>query len=710
MNNRTIGILALAALCAASLAACTERQPTAHSVKDADNSFADVDEQRIANADREPGNWLAGSRTFSQQHYSPLRLIDDGNVKGLGLAWYFDLDTRRGQEATPLVADGVMYFSTAWSKVKALNASDGRLLWEFDPQVPPERAAQACCDAVNRGVALWKDKLYVATLDARLIALDRRTGKPVWQVSTVEDGKPYTITGAPRVAKGKVIIGNAGGDSGLRGYVSAYDAQTGKMAWRFYTVPGDPSQPFENPILASAAKTWSGEWWKTSGGGTAWDSMAYDPDVDLLYVGVGNGGPWDQSVRSPGGGDNLFLASIVALRPDTGEYVWHFQTTPGDVWDFTAVQPLVLAELQIDAQPRKVIMQAPKNGFFYVLDRVTGAFISAKPYVPVNWASGLDANGRPIENPAARYYLTGKPFVARPGIGGGHNWQPMSFHPGTGLVYIPAMESPTVHIPRRQPAEASNVYARSSQTIVRAYLTDEARHLREEVLREQRGYLLAWDPVQQKEVWRVTHAGPFNGGVLSTAGNLVFQGTANGDFVAYRADTGAKLWSLAAHGGIVAAPSTFTVNGEQYVAVLQGWGGGFAMGAGEEALQSGRKRNISRVLVFKLGGSRTLPEPPPFPTLDPPPLNAAPALVASGEMLYQRNCSRCHGGSAVSGGTVPDLRYSAMLASDDAWRTAVLDGALRQNGMLGFKERLSIAESDAIKAYVIARAHQAATQ
>ena len=700
----TAGAGGIILACALALASCGERTRQPPPPVYVNEYATGVDEARVRAADGEPGNWFTVGRSFREDYFSPVKLINEQNIGRLGLAWVFDLDTHRGQEATPLVVNGVMYFSTAWSKVKALDAKTGKLLWEYDPQVPPERAARTCCDVVNRGVALWNDKLYFATLDGRLIALKAATGEKVWEVQTTDPDKGYTITGAPRVAKGRVFIGQGGGDSGLRGYVSAYSATTGEFDWRFYIVPGDPSKPFENPALEKAAKTWNGEWWKIGGGGTPWNAMAYDPDLDLLYVGAGNAGPWNPNVRSPGGGDNLYIASIIALRPETGEYVWHFQNTPEDAWDFTATQPMILADLEIGGKMRKVIMQAPKNGFFYVLDRETGEFISAKPIAPVNWTTGLDDKGRPAINPEARYYQTGKTFISQPGIGGAHNWQPMSFNPETGLVYIPVMISPTAHLGKGQPqAEGNNVYARNAvQNDV--YLTNEASDVRQAVLDDQKGYLLAWNPVTQTEAWRVDQAGPFNGGALSTAGNLVFEGTSTGEFNAYRATDGKLLWSMDAFGGIIAGPSSYVVDGEQYVAVLQGWGGGFAMGAGEEALQSGRKRNISRVLAFKLGGTVTLPEPPPFPELDPPPATAKPDVVATGERLYQSTCSRCHGGNAVAGGTVPDLRYSAAL-NGDSWYDIVLDGILKDTGMIPFKGSLSREDANAIRAYVIAQAN-----
>jgi quinohemoprotein ethanol dehydrogenase len=406
-----------------------------------------VDQKRIVDSQRvEPGSWLTTGLTYGEERYSLLDQINAGNVGRLGLAWSYDLDVNRAQEATPLMVDGVLYFSTAWSMVVALDAKTGEHLWTYDPEVPRDMANKACCDVVNRGVAAWGDRIFVGTLDGRLIAIDRRTGRKVWSTLTVDQSKPYTITGAPRVVHGKVIIGNGGAEYGVRGYVTAYDAETGKQVWRFYTVPGNPADGFEAPYLKKAAATWHGKWWENGGGGTVWDSMSYDPDLNLLYIGTGNGSPWSREIRSPGGGDNLYLSSIVALNPDTGAYVWHYQTSPGEEWDFTATAQMILTDLKIDGRPRKVLMQAPKNGFFYVLDRATGKLISARNIVPQSWTTGVDMKtGRPVEVPGARY-KPGAPFVGTPSAFAAHNWHPMSFSEKTGLVYIPVMEIPVKYV------------------------------------------------------------------------------------------------------------------------------------------------------------------------------------------------------------------------------------------------------------------------
>ena len=652
-----------------------------------------VNGERIANAERDPGNWLSYGRTYSEQRYSPLTGINDKNAQKLGLAWFADLDTNRAQEATPLVVDGVMYVSTAWSLVKAYDVRSGKMLWAYDPQVRRELGVNACCDVGNRGVALWNHKVYVGAYDGRLVALDAATGNPVWSTLTVDTTKPYTITQAPRVIRGRVIIGNSGGEYGTRGYISAYDAESGKLAWRFFTVPGDPSKPFENDAMARAAKTWSGEWWKLGGGGPVWDAISYDPKLNLLYFGVGNGVQWARSARSQGKGDNLYLASIVALHADTGEYAWHYQATPGEEWDFDAVQQLVLADLKIDGKPRQVLMQANKNGFFYVLDRKSGELISAKAIVPTTWASGVDLKtGRPVENKEARYSETGKPVDIKPGPLGAHNWQPMAFNAKTGLVYIPAQQVPIRYLPLPSLPIAPIGW---NLGVALASLTPQ-----------DEGFLLAWDPAHQREAWRVAYKGPWNGGVVTTAGNIVAQGDAAGNFNVYRADNGEKLWSMFAQSGIIAAPSTFEVGGEQYIAVLSGWGGSYALSGGKAAAMSGNLRNVSRLLVFKLGGTGALPALEPRAiVINPPPEPADAASIARGEPLFDQYCSACHGEHAMGGGVVPDLRASNFL-SMDFFYNIVLDGALKDAGMAAFKSALSRDDVTAVRNFIIHRANQ----
>ena len=578
------------------------------------------------------------------------------------------------------------------------------MLWKYDPDVPREKGRHACCDVVNRGVAVYQGKLYFGTIDGRLIALDQKSGQQVWETRTFPIEEPHTITGAPRVVKGRVIIGNGGAEFGVRGFVAAYDAETGEQEWKFHTVPGNPKDGFENSAMEMAAETWKGEWWELGGGGTVWDSMAYDPELDLLYIGVGNGAPWNQKVRSPGGGDNLFLSSIVALRPDSGEYVWHYQTTPGETWDFTATQSIILADLKIEGQTRKVLMQAPKNGFFYVVDRTDGKLISAENFVPVTWATGIDPEtGRPIENPEARF--PGGMALVKPTPFGAHNWHPMSYSPQTGLVYIPAQDMPFLY---RDQIEGSVARVDREGLNTGVNLADplpgteaERRALMKQMIRAQ---LVAWDPVAQKEVWRVDRDRIWNGGTLATGGNLVFQGTTNGIFSAFNAKTGDALWSFTVGSAMVGGPVSYVVDGEQYVAVSVGWGSGANLLAGYYVGPKGGQVE-GRVIAFKLGanGEITLQQPAmreqPKPTRRPTSAEA----VTRGTDLYGRFCGICHGGGAISAGTTPDLRYSATLGSD-AFNAFVLEGVAAANGMPNFGERLSKEEVSDIEDFLLSRA------
>jgi quinohemoprotein ethanol dehydrogenase len=670
---------------------------------------AAVDGQRIINADKEPGSWLTAGRDYGEARFSPLKSINESNVANLGLAWFGDIDTERGQESTPVVVDGMMYLTTAWSMVKAYNIATGEKVWEYDPKVDKARGADACCDVVNRGVAAWNGKIYFGALDGRLIALDAKTGKEVWSVQTTDTTMPHTITGVPRIIKGKVIIGNGGAEYRARGYITAYDAETGKQDWRWFSVPGEPSKPQEQPELTSIAlPTWKGEWWKLGGGGTMWDGMAYDAELDLLYVGTGNGTPWNQRFRSPGGGDNLFLSSIVALDPDTGAYKWHYQTTPGETWDYTATQPIMVADLNYPTGKRRVVMQAPKNGFFYVLDAKTGELLNANKFAPLTWATHVDMKtGRPVEVPEARYDITGKAAIVAPGALGMHNWHPMAFSPDTGLVYLPVTVSPATYA---NPKEFRvNMQGWNTGIAFQSERGEEAV-VATGTAPKQESYLLAWDPVQGKEVWRVPNEVYGASGVLATAGNLVFSGNHKGEFVAYNAKTGAKLWSAPTGARVVAAASTYMVGNEQHVAIL----------VGARGLPPGGKRtsavsaNNSRILVFKPGGTAQLPADlpagvslPASVRIDPPLLTASNETVASGELLYDQSCAVCHGRNSVpaAGAVAPDLRYSALLRDKPGWDGAVREGNRAQRGMPGFKAMLTEEQTDAILAYVIKRAN-----
>ncbi len=660
-----------------------------------------VTDERIANADKETGNWLSYGRSYDEQRYSPLAQINADNVAGLKLAWHLDLESKRGLEATPLVVDGRMYTTGTWSVVYAVNAATGELLWKHDPKVPPEKAIDACCDVVNRGAALWGNKVYAGTLDGRLIALDAATGEQVWSVQTTPADRHYTITGAPRVANGRVIIGNGGAEFDARGFVTAYDAETGELAWRFYTVPGDPSQPFENPILEKAAETWTGEWWKYGGGGTVWDAITFDPELDLVYIGVGNGTPWNQRIRSPQGGDNLFLASIVALNADDGSYVWHYQTAPGDTWDFTATQQIMLADLEIDGQQRKVLMQAPKNGFFYVLDRATGELLSAEPFAKMTWATHVDMKtGRPVETANARYQSG--PFESFPAAPGAHNWHPMAYHPATGLVYIPAQDLPFGY----KDAEAFEFNPAIVNTGLDAVFSSMPEDVEAQaaVYKMLKGYLLAWDPVAQKLRWKIEYPIAWNGGALATAGNLVFQGTSPGEFIAYSADTGERLWSHNAQTAVLAGPVSYAVDGKQFIAVMAGWGTAFGIESGLAARWADVPA-LNRIVAYTLDGDDKLPELPPLPPVpEPPPHTADAGLVADGKLLYHSYCTRCHGDAAISTNVIPDLR-ELNAQSHALWDAVVLGGARLAKGMPGFSTLLNKAETDAIHAYVIKRAH-----
>jgi len=696
---RKFGIALAAAL---TLSACSE---------------SGVDGEALLNAGDDGANWITYGRTYDEQRFSPLDQINTANVEELGLAWFADMDTARGQEATPLVIDGKLYLTTAWSKVKAYDGVTGALLWEYDPEVPGETAVKACCDVVNRGLATWGDSLFLGTLDGRLVKLDRETGAVAWSKQTTDPEQSYTVTGAPRIIDGKILIGNGGAEFGVRGYIAAYDAGSGQELWRFYTVPEGTEDETSPEYLQAAAETWNTEVLAGSdaigGGGTVWDSMAYDPDLNLLYIGVGNGSPWNRAYRSPGEdgtgeGDNLYLSSIVAIRPDTGEYVWHYQTTPGETWDYTATQHIMLADMEIDGAQRQVLMQAPKNGFFYVLDRATGEFISAKPYVTVNWATGIDESGRPIENPETRIDKTGQAAIVTPGALGGHNWHPMAYHPDENLVYIPAFEAGMVYSPEADWKPDRDRGFNVGFDLSAGDLPPDLG-FRKEITGTLKGMLVAWDPVAQEPRWTVEHPGPWNGGLLATAGGLVFQGTAGSEFNAYNATNGEKLWSFPAQTGVVAPPVTYTIDGEQYVAVLAGWGGAYALSVDGQAIRDlAPVRNISRLLVFKLGADGALPPELELANLplDPPPSRANSATISLGGEKYARYCAVCHAPGAVGSTVLPDLRRSGTLSNPASWQAVVREGMLQSRGMANFAGSLSAEESNAIREWVVFRANE----
>ena len=655
---------------------------------------AGVDAARLRAAEAN-AEWLSYGRTYSEQRFSPLTAINAGTVGRLGLAWSYEFDTDRGQEATPVVVDGLLITTTAWSKVFAFDARTGALRWSFDPKVDGAKGFDACCDVVNRGVAVWKGRVFVGALDGRLIALDAGTGAKLWDVQTTDTARPYTITGAPRVVKGKVIIGNGGAEYGVRGYVSAYDAQTGKLAWRFFTTPdpaGKPDGAASDGVFASfAGATWFGEGWKqTGGGGTAWDAMAYDPDLDILYVGVGNGTPWNHQKRSDGKGDNLFLSSILALKPDSGAYVWHYQTTPGESWDYTATQHIMLADLPVGGgKPRRVVMQAPKNGFFYVLDARRGTLLSAEKYVPVNWAERVDPkSGRPVENPKARYLEAQSLHITGPL--GGHNWQPMAYDPKAGLVFIPAMVLPGMYSNPKEWTYAPGLWNTGQGGFGEGPAGQRAPDFGVPTS-ELGGRLIAWDPVAGKARWSVRQSVPWNSGLLS-AGGLVFGGFGK-DLKAYAVADGKEAWRYPVGVGVIASPMTYAIDGEQYLAVMAGFGGAGGMGSFDP-------RRPGRLLVFKLdatGKLPPLPAIPPRPRLDVTTAAASTGDPKAGANLYGTYCGACHSG----GGYLPVLQTSPMLLEPGIWRQVVYDGALRQNGMAGFKRFLTPDEVEHIRAYFL---------
>ncbi len=664
------------------------------------------------NAIEDPGeSWLSYGRDYSEQRFAPLDKINRENIKELNLAWSFRFPSARGMEATPLMYDGIIYLTTAWSNVYALDARTGQYLWSYETNVPRAHQIKTCCGPVNRGVALWqgnsgsKLQVFVGSLDGRLIALNAKTGEVNWSVQTTPGDSNYSVTGAPRVVKGLVIIGNGGAELGVRGYVSAYDAETGELKWRFYTVPGDRSQPQENFALERALKTWSGDYWyqEGGGGGTVWDTLVYDPKYDLLYIGTGNGSPWNRDIRSPGGGDNLYLSSIIALKPDNGEYVWHYQVTPKDNWDYTATQQLVLADIEIGGEVRSVIMQAPKNGFFYVLDRLSGELLSADPFAKITWASHVDlSTGKPVETDSADYQKNGA-TVIWPSPYGAHNWQPMSFNPETGLMYIPVQNIPHYFSADKNPVKHRINRWNTGVDLNEARSPDSWIVAKAFVDAIVYGELVAWDPVARKSVWEVRHPMPSNGGILSTAGGLVFQGTHEGRFVAYDAINGQPLWDFQSDSAILAGPMSYSINGEQYIAVAQGGGGVVMLTIGNELKSERINRN--RLLVFKLGQSGEGPHEKIETLAHIEPLRHEvsddPAAIKSGQALYSRNCGSCHGISAKGNGILPDLRYMSDQTHEE-FINIVLGGSRVHKGMIGFYKTLSLEDAENIHAYLAA--------
>jgi quinohemoprotein ethanol dehydrogenase len=651
-------------------------------------SAARVDMQRLLNADKERGQWMSHSRTFDEQYFSPLDRITERNVGNLGLAWFVDLPTNQNVETTPLMIDGVLYVTLPWSKVMALDARTGKQLWLHDPKVAGAWNINLCCGVDNRGAAAWNGKIIFGTLDGRLIALDAKNGRQVWSTKATPDERRYSMTGAPRIANGRIFIGSAGGEFDARGYVDAYDAETGKQLWRFWTIPGDPAKGFENPTMEMAARTWKTPgWWTSGGGGTVWDAITYDPATDLVIFGTGNGTPGDAVRRDAGRGDNLFMTSLVAVHAKDGSYAWHYQPTPWETWDYDTGQQLMLLDIEINGKKRHTVMQASKNGFFYVLDAATGELLSAKAYTDVNWATGVNmATGRPIEVPDARPNLTNKVFNLAPGPAGGHAWQSMSYSPATKLVYIPA----TTHWQLTGPFDARQKYLAENPNTKTGFT----------------GRLMAWDPVAQKEVWRseefINPAGgvQVTAGALATAGNLVFHGNLpKREFSAYRATDGKRLWSFDTKTAVLANPISYEIGREQYVAIAVGGpvpGGYYAP-------------NGARLLVFKLGGRTVLPDLPPFTErpIAPPPQFADADTIRRGAMVFEAQCQTCHGRNGAARSTFPDLRRSPALESQPLLDAIVLQGTLSERGMASFGAYLQAGDTVALRAYLISIAEAA---
>ncbi len=639
------------------------------------------------------GNWTAYGNTYGEQHFSPLEAISSDNIGRLALAWSYDLPA--GNPMTgPLAIDGVLYIATGYSVVRAFNATTGKLLWTFDPKAPEVSGKKLRMGWGSRGLAYWRGKIIVGTQDGRLIALDAKSGTPRWSVATTDKDDLRFISGAPRVFNGKVIIGHGGADAAAtRGYVTAYDADTGQRLWRFWLVPGQPGfkdGDVSDPTMDMAASTWSGQWWKHGGGGTVWNTFTYDKETDTILLGTGNGAPWNQRVRSPQGGDNLFLCSIVALDAKTGRYKWHYQFNPGETWDYNGSMDMHLADLVIDGKLRKVVIEAPKNGFLYVIDRTNGKLISAEKYVDVSWAERIDpVTGRPREVPQARY-PGGSRFILAPGPGGAHTWLPSAFNPLTRLVYLPASETSWSYDDRgidRQNWKFSG--DNELQTAVNAAPNG---------LKGSR--LVAWDPVTQKERWRVATPAGWNGGILTTGGNLVFQGDSAGAFSAYDAMTGARLWSFDAKAPVLAPPITYRAGGKQYVTILSGVGTSAGIARENLAMQVDYRTQARRVLTFVIDGRGQLPSTVPDSVGHSayPDLEVDPDSAARGQKLFAR-CFVCHGAPGYSGGTAPELARSAVPQSADAFEQIVRQGALVPYGMPQFAE-LTEAELADLRHYI----------
>jgi quinohemoprotein ethanol dehydrogenase len=715
---------ALGLVMATFLAACAQQKAPATAAALVPAGQVDLD--RLQAVDREPGSWLASGRDAGKTHYSPLDAINRDTVGRLGFAWEFQTGTSRGMQATPVMIDGVLYTSGVAGRVYALDAATGKLKWQFEPQVDLKNARSACCDLVNRGIAVWKGKIYVGAFDGQLYSLDARDGTVIWHTDTIADHqRGYSVTGAPLVAGKVVVIGNGGAEYDSRGYVSGFDLETGKLVWRFYTVPGDPSKPYESAALEKiAAPTWKGYDWQEGGGGNAWDAINYDPALNLVYFGTANGAPWSRAARSPGGGDNLFLASIVAVNADTGEYVWHYQETPGERWDYDATPHIMLTTLKIGGQDRNVLMQASKNGIFYVIDRKTGELLSADKFEDATWVDHIDMKtGRPVENVAGADYSDGKPKLLFPSSVGGHNFNPMSLSPKTGLVYIPSVHAgmvlldgpkATKWLPGRMNTHIQIAF--SAQLAAPQSLPEPMRKLADPAFLKKQpdiamsASLKAWDPVARKVVW--THKNTSfmdHGGVLSTGGGLVVQGGLDGKLRVMNDETGEVLKEIDVGTAMIAAPMTYSVDGVQYIAILAGTGGGGWNNWFPENIAF-KNGNANRILAFKLDGGAT-PQPQPLPPVqpipEPPAQIGTPDDIKDGGALFRTNCASCHGNAEHA--PLPDLRRSSA-ATHAAFQQIVRGGALQPRGMPRWDDLLTEAEVDKIHAFIISVARDAYAQ
>lgn len=666
-------------------------------------------------------NWSTTGGDSGKSHYSTLKDINAGNVAQLGLAWQAELGTGRGLEATPIVIDGIMYTSGVAGRAYAYDAATGKQLWAFEPQVDMQVNRTACCDMVNRGVAVAKGKVFVVSLDGWMYALDAKTGAVVWKADAVETRtRGDNSTGAPEVAGDVVVIGNAGAEYDTRGYVSAFDIETGKLAWRFHVVPSDPAKgPQESPALEAAVKTWSPKSrWDVGGGGAPWDAINYDPETGYVLVGTGNGGPYSVQKRSPGGGDNLYLSSIVALDPKTGELKWHYQETPGDSWDFTATQPMILTHMTIDGKDRSVILHAPKNGFLYVIDRATGKLIRANALVRMNWANGVDMKtGRPNLTPEHSDYTNG-PKIVFPSTTGARNWHPATYDPETGLYIgsVQDMGNVIYTTPGAKPYQkkmlnndASLFFTPDLVAILKTLPPPLAKQIEAlpemDWVRKDGGgtQLRAIDPLTGKTKWAYKLGGwQDRAGALATAGGLVFQGSVDGHFRVFDKATGKVLKDIDTGTAILAAPMTYRVGGVQYVAVMAAWGGGGYPYVPPYSATY-KRGNAGRILVFKLGGG-PVPIPaelPPIEVAAAPPAQApgvTPATIAMGQTLFFGNCALCHSNQLRS--ITPDLRRMNE-GTHKVFNEIVLKGLLLLNGMPRWDDRLTETDVNAIHAYLI---------